>query len=379
MEVVYAGVDQLDVAFQGALPRRALAALEAAKEEAQEGQPARCELGGVSGMVKHSGAKGGYAFIFETVDGAETWKFKRNPDPQEWNIFAEVRSQALATDGYAVCRDRLIDRLESFGAKVIAESVNRVDYAVDIVAPGFEPSPENIVCHPKSGVASHEEIERGGSGFYVKRAGRKVQTITVGKMPGRQVQIYDKRAEQIRPHMPGYWFEIWGFEREDCPQVWRVEIRAGKKHLQDWNVRTFADVDAAMGDVFRRALADVRYVEHTDVSNISRAPIHPLWELVFEQVAEGLADHVAGITRGRVVATKRDAIERQYAAQIKGLAAGLSVVRAYSEREAFHRIAADVASLVGEGVAEAAKFRRTRRRAEDRFIFLDVSAQERAA
>ncbi|PIE18123.1 MAG: hypothetical protein CSA65_05915, partial [Proteobacteria bacterium] len=76
----------------------------------------------------------------------------------------------------------------------------------------------------------------------------RYSSVTVGKNPGRQVTIYDKRAQVIAKRKP-IWWDIWNanLAREGAPpldpdakssQVWRIEVRAFKSCLKDrWGVR----------------------------------------------------------------------------------------------------------------------------------------------
>src|SRR4029077_1301274 len=91
--------------------------------------------------------------------------------------------------------------------------------------------------------------------------GRRLESVTIGKMPGRQIIVYDKRREVVEKRKL-LWFRVWGIDPHDTSvQVWRVEMRAGKKELKGrWQIRTFDDVDRAIGDVFLQALVDVRYI-----------------------------------------------------------------------------------------------------------------------
>src|SRR4029077_6590307 len=83
-----------------------------------------------------------------------------------------------------------------------------------------------------------------------------------------------------------------------------------KKELKDrWQIRTFDDIDRAVGDVFLQVLADVRYVHsiQTD-SNETRQRLHPLVEAVAAHVGQELMEFRAGLLPGQV----RD-IEKQIA------------------------------------------------------------------
>ena len=133
----------------------------------------------------------------------------------------------------------------------------------------------------------------------VLRLREDLQAIpAVGKMPGRQVIVYDKRREAIDKHKM-QWFKIWGIDpKGKSNHIWRIELRAGKKHFKDrWQLRTFADIEAAIGDVLKLAMEDIRYVaDHQTDSNITRQQLHPLWEKASGIVFYAMGEHCAGLT-----------------------------------------------------------------------------------
>ncbi len=116
-------------------------------------------------------------------------------------------------------------------------------------------------------------------------------------MPGRQIIVYDKRGAAIAQRKL-FWFKIWKIDPADpIAQIYRVEVRAGKKELKDrWGVRTFDDVDRIIGDVVRRALDEVRYVAPSQSdSNVTRQRLDPLWQAMTAQVEHGLLEFRAGV------------------------------------------------------------------------------------
>ncbi|WP_147250381.1 hypothetical protein [Thalassospira lucentensis] len=69
----------------------------------------------------------------------------------------------------------------------------------------------------------------------------KLESIPIGKMPGRQVIIYNKRTPAIEKKTT-YWFKVWEIAppTNTDKHVWRVEFRAGQKELKDkYNLRSF--------------------------------------------------------------------------------------------------------------------------------------------
>lgn len=376
MRLLYAGFDAFDVAFQGALPRETVEMLEAAKEEAAARQePVLREIGPgqVPAHVEASGLRGGYAFRLSTGPLGEVLAFKANSDPRQWNLFASIRASALAAYGMETARQNLLDRLQAMGCTVTGHAVNRVDYALDFWMQGFELSHERFICHPRTKVALHhgaKESDRDRPSMVAR--GRKLESITIGKMPGRQVIVYDKRRAAIEQRKL-FWFEVWGLDREDrSGDVWRVELRAGKKELKDkWGLRSFEDIDSHIGDVLRHALDEVRCVlpSPTD-SNISRAELDPLWQATIDHV-EGPLGHLRnGLLPGGVLEVERAQAAAMYRALVLGNLAGW--VAASSPLEGiFGEEAIRLASRLVEEALEASPegFDRRIQAARDRLRF----------
>ncbi len=143
----------------------------------------------------------------------------------------------------------------------------------------------NFVTPGHAKISAHWEDEQpaGESGEPIQPVmrGGRFETVTIGKMPRRQVTLYDKRRAAIDKKEP-HWFDAWGVDRNDPgQQVWRVEIRAGKKALEKGHIkRSFEAIDADFPAFLQRAAHEIRYVVgKQDHSNVSRAVTHPLWKV----------------------------------------------------------------------------------------------------
>lgn len=298
MEVIYSGFDGLDVSYQGLISDAFLNQLEEAQQLAIKArEPALLNYAGIALHVTESGARGGYAFRCDTGPVGATWFFKR-PNPKDpWGIRVSVKSLALAVHGLEGAREQIEATLNAFGCRLHArpESIGRVDYAVDILAPGFELRPQNFVMHARSTRADHEEIEtrqsHGRSGRYT--------SVTIGKNPGRQIIVYDKRMEAIQKPDKRVWFDIWNKGKEKAGQapldfadnfasaVWRVEIRLYKKALKDRNeITTWNDLTAKLKSSLLEALEKTRYAVPAADGNRSRWVDHGLWQLARSKTAE---------------------------------------------------------------------------------------------
>jgi len=318
MDILHSGFDKLEVSFSGAVPRSVRVALNEAKERAiATGIPEFIDLRGVQCWVKDKGASGGYEFVIDTGADGEMWAFKNSDDPTEWNFRAVVSSARCAMDGWEGVRDRLRGQLDAWGVKRPKEqreaALARIDYAVDFISDGFSIDPARMVCHSRATVAEHESTS-----LDVHWKNREVSSVTVGKMPGRQVIVYDKTREIAATGKREQWLAVWGFCPMKGARVWRVEVRAGKDHLTRSGIRTFEDAEASLGTLFREAMEKIRLVVSADVGNITRALTVPEWRLCTAAVAVCIAGAHSAVDASRVVEGRRDDLGRVYRQQIIG-------------------------------------------------------------
>lgn len=359
-EPAYMGFDSLYVAFKGALPIETIARLKEVRDQAAERQEdvlTEIGPGKVPGHLASHGLKGGYAFIFDTGPVGEQWLFKANSDPRQWNIFARPHAATLAALGYQGTKDQLFARLDQMGCRSTEHSINRVDFAMDFLSDFFELHPEQFVAPPRTKITPHFGEQQDLSSDHPSSvfSGRRVESVTVGRMPGRQIIVYDKRAQIASRPKLFYWFEIWKIACHDRSKgVWRVEIRAGKNELKEtWNLRTFADLETSIGDVFQHALNQVRYVAdgQTD-SNVTRQELHPLWISAREALSHSLFDYRSGLTPGQVKETEREAALEYYRRNILGNAAGFAVAQGLSNEEIEERFSAILSGLAEDALRD---------------------------
>jgi hypothetical protein len=330
MDAIYRGFDGLDVSFAAQISHGFCRALETAKEEAQRTHnQAFLEWNGVPMLVSESGARGGYAFLVSTGTFGGTWFFKRPSPKDPWGVRVSCGSFQLALEGLGRTRTDLNRLLNQLGVSVRAagESIGRVDYAIDFLAPGFELVPDQFVMHSNANRADHvEPLATTING----RSGR-VSSVTVGKMPGRQIIVYDKRAEVIAKRKLGWW-EIWDralqsknlppLDRENAAQstIWRVELRAGKHHLKErWGVRTWSDLDARFGDMMMTMADAIRYTQPGRDTNRSRRPNSRLWENVREEISSDLLEMRSFAEPDLIKRVQREAHNQLLARQMIGL------------------------------------------------------------
>lgn len=324
-QVVHAGFDTLDIAFAGAFPKETLRLLQEAKDTAEtynREQPVNIGPADLPMLVQSSGMKGGYRFVMTNGPTGAIFAVKANANPQEWNLFVSVRALRLLTLGYEETKHWLLDTLADIGFGVTDHSVNRMDYAIDIAAPGFELDIANFVCPSRMKVRHHwskeQLVDDDGTVPQSVVRGRQFESVTVGKMPNRQIILYNKRRAAIDLKQ-SYWFDVWGLDRTDPNlSVWRVEIRAGRDALNKKLLRRhFEHVEAYIRDYLITAAQDIRYINQENTqSNISRVPDDPIWALARSAIDELPLNAPAPILESRVLETIRrqrmDMAEKQF-------------------------------------------------------------------
>jgi hypothetical protein len=327
MQNVWANFDGLDLAFHGTLPETTLEALAQGKALAVEaGEAVPVTLNGTTAMIREAGRRGGYAYVFDTGEDGEIWAvMASNVEGGRWMLHCSVRSGAFAQyGGLSAIRERLTDRLLAFGFEAkpcpksgLLESISRVDFAMDFHADDFILEPENIVSK-----GSKTGYFEGATAHW---SGRRVTGVTVGKMPNRQVTIYDKTADIVAKNK-SYWWDVWGLEKYEGCRVWRIELRAGKRFLSEvWNLRTLDELQDAVGDVMRDSMEKVRLVIPDD-SNVTRCSSAPLWLRAFDVLRYGIREHVAGLCPGAVKEVMKTNFDDIMRGLLKGVALTHSAV-----------------------------------------------------
>lgn len=311
--LVHSGFDTLDFAMQGFLPFDILKKLKAAKDEAiKNNSPTILYLGlnNILVQVLGNGRQGGYAFQLNSGTVGAIYAIKDSQSVSDWNIFVNIGSAALLQYGYHEAKRIALSELIQFGAILGQESISRVGYCFDFLMNGFELNAEQLVAHSRSSKTAFTNKPYIDDKTKYAYRGRKLETLTVGKIPNLQIQIYDKRREVIQKQKP-YWFNVWGTDANDPEQqVWRVEVRAGKRHLKEtWGLRTFKDIEDSFGDVVRAALEKIRYLDNNqnyDTVNVTRAALHPIWLETQRAAKEALFENSSGLIAGTINSKLRE-------------------------------------------------------------------------
>lgn len=375
MKLIYQNFDGLDVAFQGAFPEEILEILREAKDKAKliEGAKVVAHIGqnNTEILVAGTGARGGYAYCFDTGHDGATWFVIRSTRADRWNIRVSLKSLNLALNGYEKARDNLLAQLADFGVVgAVADeppraSVGRADYCFDYAVDDFEPNPAHFVAHSRSTVASYEEVEAE-----VVRRGRRVLTVTVGKMPNRQVTIYDKTRE-IVDHIKPYWWDIWGLDRETFQgQIFRVEARAGKKELDQWNIKGFGQFEKIIGDVMIDILAHVKYTAPNADENPSRWPLHPIWQMSQEAAQNALAPYTSHAKRKKIIADLRENVIDRAQKNFRGAVATYNHLLGHDPEEVSKTLEAINEDVQNFAENQKGDFLKKCKKAGEKYVFL---------
>lgn len=379
MQILYSGFDTIDFSIQGALPPKVLDSLAEAKSEAEKRQGVvliNAGPGDVPVHVHESGMRGGFAFRISTGLTGETIAIKNNTDPQQWNITVSIRAASLASYGWRQAVQNIWDRLNELGARIVSHSLRRIDYAIDIRVPVWDLRQGSFVTHARSTVQTYRNGPKPDTGKhgdeYTAHKGDRVATVMIGKMPGRQITVYDKRAASIVKR-EYFWFEAWRLPR-DTPdlEVMRVELRAGKAELTNhWRIKTFEDFENSIGDVFEKLTSDIRYIApcQTD-SNVTRQRLDPIWILVKEHLSNNLLEMRSGLTPDQVKEIQREEAVKTYESLILGNAAGLSVAYGLTDADATERLPRILSDLCTEAFRNREKkITTSMRKARERLHF----------
>ena len=302
MDVVHVGFDGLRFSVEAAIPADLRETLIGAKLMAtRRSAEVHIEWNGLELMVRSSGGMKGFS-VHTGDHGAEWWlSDPENPPRNTPGVRADFRAFGLAEGGLAHAREHFDACMEAFGVRYEAHQVkvSRVDIAVDIIAPGFEPERRCIVAPPNTKSRDRAQVSDTQEHGVAERTG----SVSAGHVSNRQVTFYDKTKEVQDARKPG-WYEVWNARRaaDSLPPlsrdmwkettVWRIEARVGTKQLRNkWELRGWEDLDHRIGDVFAHFCEKVTYRQPTRDSNRSRWPIEPIWNLFSDEVARFLSSH----------------------------------------------------------------------------------------
>ena len=383
MQKIYQNFDGLDMTFQCAIPRYILNKLELAQNQAVETRKGVIITIGKSQIpveVAHNGMRGGYTYRFDTgLDGA-IWAIANQESPEQYNVKVSVKSLCLALHGYQATKERILDFLinelnaiapENQNAPL--ERISRIDYCFDFLMDNnFVPDPKCFLTHNKCKKSYQGDIPNlSPLDFICLEQGKEIQTITIGKMPNRQITIYNK-AQEIKDKQKIYWWDIWGINpKENNPNIWRVEVRAGKKELNKYQLRRFGNFEKKVGDVIINILKDYRYViPNENDTNRNRWPLAAFWQICVDSTNQCLAEYMCGAERSNIIQGHQEMIVNRYRDHLKGMftnytaAKGFDISELPTVLEGFYE---DILESVNKNPQ---KFRKNHKKAEMKFEFL---------
>jgi hypothetical protein len=327
--ILHSGFDGLKFTIQTDIPPALRAELASAKEHAnQTHSDCVIELGPIKLSVTSKGARG---FTTHTGDHGAVWLFQDPEDriPNNPGVTVDFRAFGLATGGLEGAEQHFRDCMTAFGIPYVETQlrVARADFAVDFLAPWFEPDRQVLVVPPGTKVTEYTGVDETAT----VSSGGRVTGLRAGAIANRQIAIYDKRAEVIQSNKLG-WLTIWNaackasrhppldLSDRNTSQVWRFEMRLGSKQLRNkFELRSWDDIRSAIGDAFTDATRRIRYCEPTYDSNRARWPLHSLWRLFEDVVANDLMVNCCGVLPTDVIHANRAAKMHELDAQLCGL------------------------------------------------------------
>lgn len=193
------------------------------------------------------------------------------------------------------------------------EVISRIDFCVDFETNNFEIDKNRIVAHSKAKRNYNESnIEYNGTG-------KVFDSVRIGKMPNKQLAIYNK-IKEIKSRNKSYWWNVWNIDKTNYEkQIWRVEARAGKKELRQWNLKTFNDLEEKAGNVILHIFNSIRYVnENNKDTNQSRWKNAKFWDNLIEITKTNLFDYIANANRELILDGYRNELVNTFKQNING-------------------------------------------------------------
>jgi hypothetical protein len=297
-EIKFCGLTRIDLALRATPSARSIARLDRAKKRSTDkGRPVSTVLGQPPLCVStHAqGAKGGYRYRCTAKGGAEIWLFKDPMSVDGWNSRFEFNCSARTPLAFDDVWGRLGRIRETLQLRPTAARVSRIDFAVELLMPpGFGPDPARFSTHSRTKLRRdlHPRALPIQNGNEIRSiwTGRRISAVKIGQLPGREIEIFRiSRPRQKRQVIQSVTqAPIKPETLRD--ELWRLEIRLGKKHLRDvFKFTEFRNIGIRADQLFGRATRAVRYLSDGKIGkNISRHPTHAFWRGVQRAVIDSL-------------------------------------------------------------------------------------------
>jgi hypothetical protein len=379
MDVLHSGFDGLKFTVDTDIPPELRSQLMDAKALAvATNRETAVLIGGLPFSVRRTG---GSAFSVTTGTYGAEWYFL-DPENRPTNnpgVTADFAAFLLATGGLAAAQAHFETHMAALGITYADTQLraSRVDFAVDILAPWFEPDREALVVPPGTRVREFAEADE----TVTHATGARVVGLRAGAVSSRQLVIYDKRAQVLETGKMG-WVTIWNAAREKLGKppldlkdrqnslVWRFELRMGSKQLRNkWAIRSWFDLDAMVGDAYAAFFEKVRYCEPTTDSNRSRWPKHHLWRMVESVVGHDLKGHRSGVVPDDVKTANREEHKRMLDMQILGLLVSRAATEGISADQATAFFKRHLTTLCDVSQTHPVPLEERLAKAADRYLF----------
>lgn len=375
--LIHRGFDGLDLSYKGNIRVEFLQVLEAARDRAgATRQPQLVRLADKPMLVQECGARGGYRFVCDTGPFGAVWFLKKPSRGDPWGIRVSSRSLPLALFGIEAVFAEMSQVISALTGSFCSNQISlaRVDYALDYLVPGFELEPNSFVMHSR--------LTRASDG-YVTDSGQSgsVNSIRIGKMPGKQVAVYDKRKDVLVKKKHAWWdlwntnlrassrTEITPASTKDC--LWRIETRGGKTFLNErCGIRTMEDLRIRGQSAFLKILDEIRLTIPLYDSNRARWPSHPIWKNATMQVENSLREMIGGAAEPQIREVYRQELINSLTDQIIGCEASLASALNLHEtatRDIISQVSERLISIISK---KSILFEEKMAAAKDRYFFL---------
>jgi hypothetical protein len=341
--VIYDGFDGLDLSYRVRLPDEFVLALRDAKARAgRKASAVPLTYRDQVMMAGQTGSRGGYAYSVDTGEMGGKWFFRdRSNLTNLWGARVSARSLAVALRGPVGLKREFDAFLSDLGCNVGPADcfVTRADYAVDMLAPGFEPVVEHFVRHRSTRWEKFEAAKEFGT--------YRTSGVLLGRMPNRELNVYLKTLE-IAVRKKPYLFDIWrasiasrglgNIELLANSPIWRFELRAGRKALEfSCGLRSWAEFTRLAPRVLLDVHKRIRHASPTSDSNRSRWP-NSSYSDAIEAILDGLKldDDAPPLSR-EILASLAVARDQASWNSLMGCAIGMAAFRGieYSQLPAY--------------------------------------------
>ncbi|MEL7523761.1 MAG: hypothetical protein AAGJ80_19425 [Cyanobacteria bacterium J06553_1] len=174
---------------------------------------------------------------------------------------------------------------------------------------------------------SKREVRVGGkmtledTFFEIWTAHGRIETLTIGKMPAMQIQIYNKSLEIAQIGGKEWFRDLWRLSPDYRPgeTVFRLEVRMTKPWLKQRRARTINDIRKMRKKLWADALINNRLVDvlkdgkKTKDQRLCRRDTHPLWDVALKTIGDHDLPPIGRRTTGR-----REALRDMLIAQLAG-------------------------------------------------------------